>query len=187
MDRHSRAPRVSAALLCDQREILRETIGAGALERALSAVPEPYASELRAMTPVGWVSGEAAEAMFVHAAEAAGRDVLALHRDVVRLGVERTYRSVWRLILRLTTDSALVSRTPLLYAKTYDRGSLTSRIVSPGRAEIALIGLPDAPEIHLRGLVYGIETALTVAGRRGVRVHFERRPDGALFVASWRP
>jgi hypothetical protein len=139
------------------------------------------------MTAVSWVSGDAAEAMFAACAEPAGRGLLPLHRDVVRLGVERTYRSMQRQIRRLTRDGALVWRTPPLYSKKYDRGSLTSRIVAPGRAEIELTGLPDVREIDLRGLIYGIETALNVAGRRGVRLHFERRPDGALFVSSRRP
>lgn len=183
---HIRVPRVSAALLTDQIAILREQIGADVVARAMDSLPEAQRAELRALTSVGWIDVAIAKAIFVAAAHEAGRDVESVHRNAVRAGVEQTFKSLWRLILRLTTDNALVTRTPMIYSKTYDSGKLSSRIVAPGRAEIVLEGWPGADELSLRGLAVGIETTLIVAGRKGVRVNFDRRSDGALFVASWR-
>lgn len=170
----------------DQVAILRRQLGEDVVARAIASLSEAERVEFESLTPVGWIEVDFATAVYVAAAREAGRDVDAVHRDAVRAGVERTFRSVWRLILRMTTDHALVARTPLIYSKTHDLGKLTSRIAAPGRAELTLEGWPGADDFPLRGIAVGIETTLIVAGRKSVKVNFERRVDGAFFVASWR-
>lgn len=177
---------MSAAVLTDQIAILRQLFGEDAMARAAASLPEAERMQLRELTTVGWVEVDFAKAVYVAAAREVGRDVDAVHRDAVRAGVERTFRSFWRLILRMTTDNALVARTPLIYSKTHETGKLTSRVVAPGRAELWLDDWPGDDDFPLRGIATGIETTLRVAGRQGVKVNFERRQGGALFVASWR-
>lgn len=181
----TRRPRTSAAPLLDQIDVLRELFGGSVVDEAIDSLPPTWREEIRTLTPLSWIDTEKAESVVYAVAARMGRDALQLHSEVVRMGVERTFRTLWRAILRFTSDAALVARTPLMYSKTFDHGSLTSRIESPGRAELSLTGWPDISDMQLNGLATGIETVLAVAGRRGVKVVYERRLDGALLVASW--
>jgi hypothetical protein len=177
---------MSGALAVDELAILRRQIGDAAYERTMASLSGSIRTDLQALTAIGWIDVELIKAVFVAAAQVTGQAAEVVHRNAVKAGVEQTFRSVWRLLLRVTTDNALVTRTPMFYAKTYDTGSLTARIVSPGRAELVLSGWPDAEEFCMRGLAIGIETTLTLAGRQGVRVSFDRTTDGARFAAVWR-
>lgn len=177
---------MSGALAVDELAILRRQIGDEPYERTLGSLPEGTRADLRALTAVGWIDVELIKAVFLAAARVTGLPAELVHRNAVRAGTEQTFRGVWRLLLRVTTDSALVTRTPLFYAKTYDTGTLTARISSPGRADLALTGWPGAEEFSMRGLAIGIETTLTLAGRQGAKASFERTADGARFTATWR-
>lgn len=90
------------------------------------------------------------------------------------------------MLLRLTSDSALVSRTPVLYAKSYNRGRLVASIVFGGRGHVELLDWPDVPDWPIRGTQAGIETGLEIAGRRNVRVEPTRTRTGASFHVTWR-
>ena len=52
-------------------------------------------------------------------------------------------------------------------------------------APILILDWPDAPDWPLRGSRAGIETVMTAAGRRDVRVEARRTPEGAVFVITW--
>lgn len=179
-------PRVSGAVMLDQIRVMEELAGPDAVRAARDSLPPEQRSELEHVTPVSWLDSNATAEFVVRVAEHIGKDPERFQIDVVRLGVERTLNTLWRVILKFTTDAALVKRTPLLYSKTYDVGQLTSRIMQPGRADLELTGWPGVPRMELVGLATGIETVLRCAGRQDVRVTFDRRPDGAVFIANWR-
>ncbi len=164
---------------------MKELAGAERMEAAIASLSSESRREYEALMPMSWMPVDTAHAVIEAVAREMGRPVSSLHAQVVRIGVERTFKSLWRVILRFTTDKALVSRTRLIYTKTYDRGSLSSDIVRPGRAELVLSDWVDAPKLDLEGLAIGVETVLKVAGRRNVKVNWERRPDGAFYVATW--
>ena len=176
---------MSGTLLIQHRQTLAEMLGESRLARVLARVPSDARTEYVELTPLGWARVSTAEAVFQAAADELGRDMAELHEEVARVTVERTLRTLWRLLLRFTSDDALIARTPRFYARTFERGTLVVRLVTPGRAEIHVDGWPDIPEFSLRGLRIGIETVLKLAGRRGVLVQSEHRHDGAWFVASW--
>jgi hypothetical protein len=133
-----------------------------------------------------WIPLGDAEAALARLAEVTGRDAAALHVDLARVSIERAFKTFWRLLLRFTTDEALVSRTPVIFGKAYNRGRLVPRIPEPGRGEVTLVDWPNAPEWPLRGTRIGIETVLKVASRRDVRVEGKRTPTGAQYLATWR-
>jgi hypothetical protein len=126
------------------------------------------------------------EQVFGESARLLERDIADLHTDVARISIERTMRTLWRVLLRLTTDQALVSRTPVIYGKSYNRGRLEAHITESGRAEIRLLDWPAAPEWPLRATKIGIETVLRIAGRQDVRIIYTRTPDGAGYTATWK-
>jgi hypothetical protein len=136
---------------------------------------------------VSWIRVSTADAALSAVAREAGRDPLRFQAEVARVGVEKTLGTVWRVLLRLVTDEALVKRTPLLHSKTYDTGRMTARIAQPGRAEIALDDWPEVPEIDIIAIAAGVEAVLRAAGRREVRVRHERTRSGAFYVATWLP
>jgi hypothetical protein len=113
-------------------------------------------------------------------------DVLAFHADVLRRSAELTVLKIWGIFMRLTSDQALVSRTPVLYSRSYTQGELTTKILGPGIAEITLRGWPHVPEIQVQALKMFIGTVLKIAGRKNPKVTAERRPTGAVFHAIWR-
>lgn len=172
--------------MLDQIRVMQELAGPDAVRLARESLPSPYSEALAEILPVSWLDTDACNEFMARVAQRIGKDPEQFEIDVVRLGVERTLSTVWRIILRFTSDAALVKRTPMLYSKTYDVGELTSRIVRPGRADLELRGWPGVPRMDLVGLATGIETVLRCSGRTDVRVSWERRPFGAVFVASWQ-
>jgi hypothetical protein len=94
-------------------------------------------------------------------------------------------RTVWRLLLRVSSDRALVSRAPVLFAKAYNRGRLEAHFPRPGAGEIHLSEWPNPPEWPLRATRIGIETVLRLAGRRSIQMRVARVDGGALFSARW--
>lgn len=177
---------VSGALAANLRGVVRELLGDAAVDTALRRVPRDVADEFEAVTSLGWVRISTFETVFTELAGSAGKTVSELHSEVARVSIERTMRTVWRMLLRVTTDNALISRTPVIFARSYNRGRLSAAIIAPGRAELTLSDWPDAPDWPLRATRIGVETVLRLAGRKDARASAERRSHGASIVATWR-
>lgn len=165
---------------------MRELVGDQTVNAALARLSRDVRDEYESVTSIGWVRISTYESAFSAIASDLGRSVADLHTEVARISIERTMRTVWRVLLRLTTDNALISRTPVIFARSYNRGRLVAQIPVPGRAEVTLTDWSDAPDWPLRATRIGVETVLRLAGRRDVKVAADRQPDGALFVATWR-
>jgi hypothetical protein len=116
--------------------------------------------------------------------EVVGRDPMALNDEVSRVGARRAFGSVWRAFLRFTSDEALMTRGPMLFAKTYNRGQIRTEFPSPRTARV-LLDWADAPELVVRTLRVAIEELLVAAGREHVRVQVERAPRGSEYRCSW--
>lgn len=179
-------PSVSGTLVCGLLQAGHELVGKEVVERGLSAVAPAIRAQVAGAIPGQWVPLVSAEEAFLGIAAAANRDWPTLHAELARHTVERAYRTIWRMLLRLTSDSALVSRTPVIYAKSYNRGRLAATITFPGRGEVELLDWPDVPDWPIRGTAAGLETALRIAGRRNVRVESSRTRTGASFHVTWR-
>jgi len=177
---------MSGALLLEHRRILLELCGPARFEKVLLRLDREARREYDEITPVAWPRVSTAEAVVRAAAAELGRDSVELHEHLARTGVEKALTTLWRLLLRFTSDEALVARTPRIYARALDRGELVPRITGPGRAEIRILGWPDIPEFSSRGVRIAIETVLRLAGRVDVRITEELHRDGRVFLASWR-
>ena len=180
-------PRMSGSIVTEHRSLFDERFGAGFVAQALGAIDAEARREFEEARPGGWVRLSTVESVYGALAAALGRTVADLHVEIGRRGIERTLKTVWRMLLRITTDSALITRTPVLFSKSFDRGHLEAKIPTAGYAEITLSAWPDVGEFPLRSLCNGVGTVLRLAGRRDVDVRVaERRADGALLTATWR-
>lgn len=177
---------LSGALAANLRSAVTALAGEDAVRAALGRVPESVRRDFEGITGVGWVPIASMEAVFTEIARPRGQSLAELHEQVARVSVEQTLRTVWRMLLRLTTDHALISRAPSLFARSYNRGRVEASQSAPGRGELTLHDWPNAPDWVLRGLRIGTETSLRLAGRNGVRVVYERRAQGAVFHVTWR-
>jgi hypothetical protein len=177
---------MSGTLVRGLVDVAREALGEETVARGVSQVaPEDRASVTQAL-PGSWVPLETVDRVFGAIARAAGRDLPRLHIELARMSVERALKSFWRLLLRFTSDEALVSRTPVIFGKAYNRGRLIPAIPAPGRGEIELIDWPDMPDWPIRGTRAGIEAVLRAAGRKDVAVEGRRTATGAVYTATWR-
>jgi hypothetical protein len=180
-------PRLSGALIITQRKVMEKLVGAHVVKQALAKLPDEVRCEYEAMTPLTWFPALWFNEIVAAVAAEVKMDVLAFHAEVLSKSAELTILKLWGIFMRLTSDQALVSRTPILYSKSYTQGELTTKALGQGRAEITLRGWPGVPDIQIQALQIFIGTVLKVAGRKSPTVTAERRPTGAVFHATWRP
>jgi hypothetical protein len=179
-------PRANGTLLVEQIKVLRELHGDAVVDRAIAKLPPEVRREFDQILTTTWVPMEVSDTFHRYVANELGRDPREVRRELVRTALPRTFKTIWRVLLKFTTDEALVARTPLIYSKTFDRGEFVSRIDRPGIANMRLSGWQDPSELELVGIATAVEVVLRLAGRRQPEVSWQRVPGGATFVAVWR-
>lgn len=168
------------------RRALEEIVGVNVVASALKKLPLKAREDFEPVTPMTWVPLKSSNMAVEYIAAEAHRHPDDLMDEAVRRAAEQMFRTSWRLLLRITTDHALIARTPVLYSKWRNIGQLESSLIGPGRSEILLRGWPGVSERNVRTLAVSIETVLRLAGRRAVRIEWTRTADGARYLAFWR-
>jgi hypothetical protein len=179
-------PSLSGAICVPGRQVLQEILGPARFDLALAGLPPQMEAEYRGGCTLSWVPIRLLERVVDACGEQVGRSGLDLNDEVSRICVERSFRTIWRIFFRFTSDAALLSRTPVLYEKTYNTGRLEVAIPRSGESEMTLREWPRIPELALRALSVGMETTLRVAGREDVRIRWKRTEHGAVFTGRWR-
>jgi hypothetical protein len=179
-------PSASGISILDLRAALEELVGKVTVEQGLSTLPAETRSEFVDITALSWVPLATVTRAVDAIARAAKKNPERLIDDAVKRAVERTFKTVWRVMLRFTTDAALIARTPVVYSMSRNVGRLKARILSSGKAEITLSGWPDVSERHVRTLGISMVTVVTLAGRKEVTVTSTPTADGAVYQMTWR-
>ena len=161
-------------------------VGVNVVASGLAKLPPKVQEEFAPLTPMTWVPLTTSLMAVEYIAAEARRHPDELMDEAVRRAAELMFKTAWRLLLRITTDQALIARTPMLYSKWRNIGQLESRLVAPGQSELWLRGWPGVSERNVRTVGVSIETVLRLAGRRAVRVEWTRTADGARYLAFWR-
>lgn len=178
-------PSVNAANVQLTRRAHDQLVGADVVARALATLPRDDVDAYTTATTLGWVPVRIVDDVTRAVAVASGWPAERLSREAAASSVEALMLGLWRVMLRFTSDEALIARTPLLYAKTYNVGQLESTFPRPGLAEVTQSGWPGITDLQVIGLASGIETVLRCAGREHPKVVPKRTPSGAFFTATW--
>jgi hypothetical protein len=170
----------------DTRWAFEQVLGCDGVLRALSTLPEDVRSDYERATPIAWIPYATMRAVHDAFAREAREPIEALLDRTVPLALERSFKTVWRLLLRFTNDEALIARAPLLYQRTRSRGTMTARIERPGVGLCELSGWASIPARDIHALTVSIRSFLELAGRQGVTVVGERTSGGGRFRVTWR-
>lgn len=177
---------LSGTLVLGNQKALLSLVGEAAFQRALASIPAERRERLVHGTALSWVPIRDMEYLLMACADEAQRDVFALNLEVTRLGTEQSFRTVWRVLLRFTTDSMILARTAAVYSRAYDRGELRVQVLSDGLAECEIRGRPGISRMTREAFGVGIETVLRVGGRGNAQVTSRSTPDGASYVIRRR-
>ncbi len=182
----SDVPLIAGSNLVIARRVARQFVGDEAFDAAVASLtPEERAAYLDSSV-LSWVPVALIDAAMEKIARAGRVTAEELVIHVTRVSQEEMLHTIYRILMRVTTDEALIGRTNTFYSKVYDTGRLTSEFPAPGRANVTLHEWPGITPLQLVGLGAGIEATLRCAGRKEARVHGKRTPDGAIYACTWR-
>ena len=179
-------PRLSGQSLLDMRWAFEKQLGKERVAAAIERVAEPHRSAYREATPISWVAYDTVVAAHEQVAIEAGTTMEQLLEVAVPRAVERAFSTVYRVLVRFTSDEAIIARTPLIYSRSRSKGTMTSRILSPGVAMAEVTGWPGMPPRDVRALGLSIRTVLELSGRQAVSVIGERTSSGARYDVRWK-
>lgn len=179
-------PMIRGAIVLNNLVGFEDIVGRDVVTRAIASLPPHLVEEARVIVPTAWVRAELVDALFSAIAHEAGRPPEDLFPLAIERGVQRTMHTVWRALMHLSTDAALMRRTPALFSRSYSRGRLVSHFNGDGTADVELFEWPDVSRFRLIAISSGIRAVLRVAGRKEVEVSIERTTDGAKFHARWQ-
>ena len=180
-------PCASGAGLLEMRRALEARVGADKVRAALARLPAEQREPYEQMSPLSWVPLSVSWAVIEAVAREAGEDPDALYEFAIREGIQRAFKTVWKVLLHFTSDEALVARTAVIYAKSRNVGKMTAQIMAPGRGEQTITEWPGMLDRHVLAIALSVEAVLRMAGRKEVRVSWHVTRDGAVIKSFWKP
>jgi len=169
------------------RTFFEKALGKHVVMEALASMSREGREAIELAGPLSWVPLEHVGGFNDAVARAARIDPDPLFERAVRHSTEQNFATVWRVLLRFTTDEALIARTPTMYARARNVGKLEVRSVGKGVAKIELRDFPSVTERNVRGLGISIETVMRMAGRKNARMVGKRVRGGADYDVTWDP
>jgi hypothetical protein len=183
-------PCLSGLTVINSRQSLEEIAGKDVVLRALEDLPDQEREQYLSVAPEAWLPVRIADEVQRAVAREAGippGEFPAFVRAFSHRSIERMVSTVWRVLLRFTSDKALVERTPELFSNTYNIGRLSAAVDEPGRGTVTLDDWPGISDEQMIGTAAGIEAVLQTAGRKNVEIRWQRTSTGARYVATWTP
>ncbi|MET0593939.1 MAG: hypothetical protein ABW133_14650 [Polyangiaceae bacterium] len=168
------------------RNALQDLVGDSVFQAAMASLRPDLREQFEPVSPLTWVPVDVIHTCVARIAEHAGRPFDELMDAGVEKAGEKTLRTAWRMLLRVTADRALVRRAPVLYSKWRNIGRLEVRGASDGRVELHLVEWPGMDERSVRTLGITIGTVMRLAGRKQVRVQSASTADGAKYNVTWQ-
>lgn len=172
--------RIFGAVVLEQRKVLVKLAGEEVFRGAVAALPDEVRAEYEGISLLSWCRVSTATEVVQSIGRALGKQPEAFQAEVVRAGVQRLFGGMWNVLLRFSSDEALIRRSALLYSKACDRGRLSAEPLGNGHVKLVLSEWPDIPHLSIIALVAGIESVLGVVGRSAV-ITWHREPTTVVF------
>lgn len=166
-------------------DALRKRLGSEVFDRIVAGLPASEREEITIVTALSWVRTSIVERIYEAAAEVRGTTTDELHTEIASRVTGQAISTVWKALLRVVGDDALISRSPSLFKKAYPQGSMEIVRSGKGFAELRVVEWPHMNDFHLRGLRIGIESTLRSSGRKNPKGSAKRTSDGAVFRFDW--
>ena len=176
---------VSGLSMMNFRDAVSRQFGPSLAARGLERLDPTKRQQLETMTAVDWIPVETLASAVDAWADEANVSPEELTIRGVRESTRHSFATVWRLLLRLTTDEALITRTPLIYARARNAGTLTADMRGPRNARLVLREWRNPTDRLLLSLAVAFETVLELTGRYHARCTFKRTSDGGVFQLQW--
>ena len=180
-----RREQISGAMVRGHIEALRVRIGSSAYDEIFAQLSLEDREELMLVTPLSWVHIAALERLYIPIAARSDTTVESLHTEIASKVVGRAVTTIWKALLRFTSDQGLVTRAPLVFKRAYRQGKLEVMKAEPGHAILHVSSWPGMSEFAIRGFRVGIESTLRAAGRRDPKGTSHATPDGAVLELAW--
>ena len=164
---------------------LRRLAGDKAYLEAVGQLDVSERTELQEATAVSWVRMSTTWALVQAIAEQTGHNADALYDEAVRKSVDSNIATAWRAFLNITSDEAVIARTPIVYAKTRNIGRMASRLSDKKTMTATVTEWPHMSDLHIRVLAVGMQRLLEVAGRAIIENSWSKTDDGALLMFRW--
>lgn len=178
-------PSVSGISMANFRDALVSIYGADAVRSGLARLDPESRILVEQASAHAWIPATVLADAVDAWALAAETDARELTERGVRLGVRTGFATIWRLLLRVTTDEALIARTPSIYSRTRNVGELKAELRLPRLARLTLTGWSEITDRQLYSLAVSFEEILEITGRTHARAHYRRTADGGIFDVSW--
>ena len=111
---------------------MQELAGPEMFERVMAELPADVRREYEGLSILSWCRHSTATEVTQRMGSALGQRPEVWQAEVVRTGIERTLTGLWKVLLRFSSDDALIKRSALLYSKACDRGSSRRIRSGPG-------------------------------------------------------
>ncbi len=145
---------------------MQRRCGAARFERALETLPSVVREEYDQATALGWTQQATVREATRAVALELDVDPIELAAQVVEESVAQSLRGVWSILVRNTSDEALVSRAATIFGKSFDAGKFRAEALTAGRVRVVIEGWPRAHDMDIASIARGIVAILEVAGRR---------------------
>src|SRR6185503_17048089 len=137
---------MSGSIILEHRNVIVERFGTTVLNEAVAGLSAAEQEEFNEARPSTWVRISTIEAFYANLSRQLGRRVADVHVEIGRLATERTLKGLWRVFLRFTTDEALITRSPVIFSKSFDCGRVEAAVPRPGQGQVTLLDWPNVTD-----------------------------------------
>jgi hypothetical protein len=178
-------PSVSGISLNHFVGALREIYGPEWVRAGLDRLDAETRMQVEQATALMWVPLEVLRVAVDAWAETGNVSADEITRRGVQLSVRKSFATVWRVLLTVTTDSALIARAPLLWSRTRNVGRIAPEVKSARHARLTLTDYPTRHERQIYSIAVAFEAFFELTGRKPATCKYRRTSDGAVFDVTW--
>jgi predicted hydrocarbon binding protein len=183
---------VKAVGVLDCRKYITDKFGPDAHEKIRTLMSERdrdivYSEDL---SPLSWVDLEAVVNHAIAMDKALGNGDGQVRANMLRELASNHYRGIYRIMFQSAGPKQVVNKLASIWNRYYDKGESSTEFLDDNHAIYTILDCPDVPRHHEILLIPYMESVLTLAGVRDIRIkHTQCAANGAercVFDYSWK-